>query len=144
MSAATKGQSRHCSINLAALPEAASQEQLSAVLLAIDGVEQVRVTEAVLDIEYVFPRACFAEIRAGISGCFEGETFPVLDTWRYRLRAFMEANEQAHLQAAHDWYSYSRDIYLHYHALEEARQPNPHQQLWRRHQQTRRTGRRPT
>ena len=137
-------QYRHLRIKLAVALDTGVAEQLNAALLALEGVEQLSIADATLDIEYAFPRTCIAEVTAGLAGFSREAGLKLPVGWRLRLRAFMEENERAHIQGAGDWYSYSRDIYLHYHALEEARQPNPHQQLWRRHQQTRRTGRRPT
>ncbi len=118
-------------------PERCDDEELALVgkrILVLESVTGLKIEGRQMEVEYQFPGCSYMDIWREIEASSLAEHFSFLSRLAQEMGANAEFNEQQHREHRSDWFSYTRDIYVHHHLARQ--RVASHKHLWRRHQKS--------
>ena len=118
-------------------PAHCDDEELALVgnrILALESVTGLKMRGRQMEVEYQFPGCTYMDIWKEIETSSLARHFSLFSRLAQEMKANAEFNEQQHREHRTDWFSYTRDIYVHHHLARQ--QVASHKHLWRRHQKS--------
>jgi hypothetical protein len=113
------------------LPEALLEvdvQSIEAALRESDAILCYQLEDHRLSLDYSYPDLTFADVWGIINDNLDNVRFGAMRGWKYKLRAFLETNEQQHRLSQYGWQKYIADIYVANHYYE--RQVFNKKKLW--------------